>query len=122
MNYHITHFHIKKEEHMTQITLDTDIKFILKHLSIEQKGQLLNLLLEEDTSHISEDVTNIFTYLKHQIEKKQIQKNKMKTLAQKACLSRWKNKTITQERKCVYEFVARYPPRQNAAGRFPRCH
>ena len=32
------------------------------------------------------------------------------------------NKTSKQERKCAYEFVARYSPRKNAAGRFSCCN
>lgn len=92
---------------MEQIILDTDIKYLIKHLSLTQKGELLNLLLEEDSPNTSQEAANIFIYLKNQIIKKQTQKNKMKTLAQIANQSRWKksSKSVKEEPK-VLEIIA----------------
>ena len=46
-----------------EITLNTDLKYILKNLNLEQKGLLLDKLLEETVSKKDTNVENIYNYI-----------------------------------------------------------
>ncbi len=66
---------------MEDIILNKDLKYILKNLNLEQKGLLLDLLLEEQTITTDKQVENTFTYIIKQQEKITSKKQKMKALS-----------------------------------------
>ena len=72
-----------------EITLNTDLKYILKNLNLEQKGLLLDKLLEETVSKKDTNVENIYNYILSLQEQKIKLKEKMKKLSILGHQKRW---------------------------------
>ncbi len=73
-----------------EITLDTNLKLILKNLNLEQKGKLFDMLLEQSNDTTDEEVKNYYEYIENISIKKQTKKAKMKTLGLLGSSVRWK--------------------------------
>ena len=75
-----------------ELTIDTNLKLILKNLTFEQKGKLFDMLLEQTNETTDEEVKNFYEYIEEISIKKQTKKNKMKELGLLGSKSRWKDK------------------------------
>lgn len=66
---------------MEQIVLDTNLKFVIKALDLEEKGRLLTALLEENCEILSKESTGIYQYILSLQKEKAAKNRKMRELS-----------------------------------------
>ncbi len=73
---------------MEQIILDTNLKFVIKTLDLEEKGRLLTALLEENGEDLSKVSTGIYQYILSLQQEKAAKNRKMRELSALAAAAR----------------------------------
>ncbi len=97
-----------------ELTIDTNLKLILKNLTFEQKGKLFDMLLEQSNETTDEEVKNFYEYIEEISIKKQTKKTKMKELGLLGSKSRWKNKLTSNTENIAKETSANSNANSNA--------